>query len=276
MLGEKFAGIIFCISEIEMIPKKIHYCWFGHNQLPESAKKCINSWKKFCPSFDIIEWNEENFNIDACPQYVKDAYSQKKWAFVTDYVRLKVVYENGGIYFDTDVELISRIDSLLKYNAYFGFEDGVYVNTGLGFGAVKGMGIIKEMMDVYTTLPFILEDGTMNQETCPVINTKTLGNHGLKQNNKSQTIENNIRVLSSKYMCPIDFETGILKKSRRTISIHWFDSSWMSQADKDYHEKHRKAIRAERRDYWRHIPNRMLSKLLGKKLYANLKGAIKR
>ena len=149
-----------------MIPKKIHYCWFGHNQLPESAKKCINSWKKFCPSFDIIEWNEENFNIDACPQYVKDAYSQKKWAFVTDYVRLKVVYENGGIYFDTDVELISRIDSLLKYNAYFGFEDGVYVNTGLGFGAVKGMGIIK--MDFH----FILRGNFRQKNVVPLFAAK--------------------------------------------------------------------------------------------------------
>lgn len=106
------------------IPKVIHYCWFGHDPKPKLAEKCIKSWKKKCPDYKIIEWNEENFDISACPLYVRQAYEAKKWAFVTDYVRLKVVYEHGGIYLDTDVELKKNLDFLLNHKAYFGFEEG--------------------------------------------------------------------------------------------------------------------------------------------------------
>ena len=129
-----------------MIPKIIHYCWFGRNPKPELAVKCIKSWKKRCPDYEIIEWNEDNFDISSCPLYVRQAYEAKKWAFVSDYVRLKVVYDEGGVYLDTDVELKKGLDALLAYDAYFGFEDGTHVNTGLGFGAVKGAPILKEMM----------------------------------------------------------------------------------------------------------------------------------
>ena len=119
-----------------MIPKKIHYCWFGGNPLPELAIKCLESWKKYCPDYEIIEWNETNFNLDSC-EYVREAYQAKKWAFVSDYARLKVVYDNGGIYLDTDVELIKSLDRLLKNKSFFGTETTGVVATGLGFGAEK-------------------------------------------------------------------------------------------------------------------------------------------
>lgn len=117
-----------------MIPKKIHYCWFGRGEKPKLAKKCIQSWKKYCPDYEIIEWNEDNFDIDQYP-YLRWCYDNKKWAFLSDFARLLVVYQNGGIYFDTDVELIKTPDELLGCNAFFGFENDKNIATGLGFGA---------------------------------------------------------------------------------------------------------------------------------------------
>ena len=254
-----------------MIPKLIHYCWFGNAAKTNTVTRCINSWKQNCPDYQIIEWNEENFDVFQCPQYVIDAYENKKWAFVSDYVRLKVVYDNGGIYFDTDVELIKNIDKLLSNESYFGFEDGKYVATGLGFGAVKGATILREMMEPYETIPFILPDGTINQTTCPVINTSVLLKHGLKQNNKMQVLESGIRILPSIYLCPIDYETGDIKKSRKTISIHWFDSSWMSEGDKKYHEAHRRRVKKEKNEAWKHLPNRIGKRLIGEEKYKKLK-----
>ena len=110
-----------------MIPKIIHYCWFGGNDKLESVMKCIESWKKYLPDYEIMEWNESNFNIKKANQYVREAYDNKKWAFVTDYVRLIALYENGGIYFDTDVEVFKSFDSLLSEKAFFGFESTIYV-----------------------------------------------------------------------------------------------------------------------------------------------------
>ncbi len=258
-----------------MIPKTIHYCWFGGNEKPKTVIKCINSWKKYCPNYDIIEWNDNNIDISLCPTYVQQAYERHKWAFVTDYVRLKVVYENGGIYFDTDVELIKKIDFLLNNRAFFGFENANYIATGLGFGAEKGLDILREMMNEYKDIVFIMKDGSLNQETCPSINTRTFVKHGLIKNNKMQYLDDGILILPSIYMCPIDYETGKYTKSLKTISIHWFDSSWMSDDDRNYHEQHKKALRNAKIDYWKHYPNRVLIRLLGQKQYDSIKRRIK-
>lgn len=131
-----------------MIPKVIHYCWFGNNKKPDLIKKCIESWEKYCPDYEIIEWNEDNFNINSV-SYVKKAYMDKKYAFVSDYVRLYAVYTCGGIYLDTDVLLHNRIDGLLNYNCWLASDDVRYINTGLGFGAEKNNKLIKEIMDPY-------------------------------------------------------------------------------------------------------------------------------
>lgn len=259
-----------------MIPKIIHYCWFGRNPLPRSAQKCISSWKKYCPSYEIIEWNEDNFDISSCPLYVRQAYEAKKWAFVTDYVRLKVVYDNGGIYMDTDVELIKSLNSLLKHQAYFGFEDGKHIATGLGFGAEKGHSILVELMCDYNEMPFLLEDNIYNKTTCPIINTNVFLKHGLIQNDKKQILGENVLILPAIYLCPVDFETGIRKKSRKTISIHWFDSSWMSVDDAEYHKKHREIIKKQRKEWWIFLPNRILKAVLGDKNYQKLKRILKR
>lgn len=128
-----------------MIPKKIHYCWFGRGELPPLAQKCIASWRKYCPDYEIIQWNEDNFDT-SLNDYVRFCYENKKWAFLSDYVRLFVVKEYGGIYFDTDVELVQSLDSLLAYDAFFGFENSSCINTGQGFGCVRNHSVLQSML----------------------------------------------------------------------------------------------------------------------------------
>lgn len=258
------------------IPRVIHYCWFGGNPKPELLKKCIKSWEKFCPSYKIMEWNESNFDVSSCPLYVRQAYEEKKWAFVSDYVRLKIVYDEGGIYLDTDVELKKCLDKMLFNKAFFGFEDGKNVATGLGFGAEKHTPILKELMDDYNDIAFVLPDGSHNNETCPIRNTKIFLKHGLKQNDQLQILDGEIKILPSIYMCPISYNTGRYRHSLKTISVHWFSSSWMDERQKRDHETRKKILRKNSvKDFWLHFPNRIAIRLLGKVRYEKLKSAIK-
>ncbi|MCD7828732.1 MAG: glycosyl transferase [Clostridiales bacterium] len=224
-----------------MIPKIIHYCWFGHNEKPKLAEKCIKSWKKYCPDYKIIEWNEDNFDIYCCPLYVRQAYEAKKWAFVTDYVRLKVVYDNGGVYFDTDVELRKPLDTIPECSAWFGFENERNVATGLGFGAEKNTHVLLEMMREYNDISFILNDGTFDKIPCPIRNTSVLLRHGLIQNNCMQTLDSNIIIFPTQYFCPIDYMSGKKHCTKETISIHWFSASWHTKEDDLYIKKTKRA-----------------------------------
>lgn len=212
-----------------MIPKIIHYCWFGKGELPEKAKKCIASWKRFCPDYELIRWDEDNYEIPEIP-FLKKAYADRKWSFVADYVRLDVVHRMGGIYFDTDVELLKPIENLLSYQAYFGFEGATTVNTGLGFGAEEHCDILKEMMQCYRQLLPCQTHEEYIQHTCPIVQTPILEKRGLLLNGESQKL-GEVMVLSAEYMNPRDFMTGKLKKTENTISIHWYDASWQSLAD---------------------------------------------
>ncbi len=255
-----------------MIPKIIHYCWFGRNPKPKLADKCIKSWKKYCKDFQIIEWNEDNFDISACPLYVRQAYAEKKWAFVTDYVRLKVVYENGGVYFDTDVELRKKLGSLLEYKSFFGFEDGCFVNTGLGFGAEKSFPLLAEIMSDYNEIPFVKEDETFDTTACPRRNTPVFVRHGLQQNNTLQILDDGTLILPTDYLCPVDYQTGEANYTKNTYSVHWFSASWQTQEQKKKHMDEIKRLkRMKRKDYVIHIPNRVAKKLLGEKNYEKVK-----
>lgn len=210
-----------------MIPKIIHYCWFGRGEKPKLAEKCIESWKKYCPEYTLIEWNEDNFDITVCP-YVREAYENKKYAFVTDYVRLYVMYMYGGIYMDTDVEVIQSLDDFLEYKAFSGFESDEHVPTGL-MAAEKNLPIIKELLDYYTDRHFLQEDGTLDMKTnCESI-TDIMLKHGLVLNGKLQTIED-FTFYPSEYFCPFVNETGELHKTPNTVAIHWFDKSWLPQS----------------------------------------------
>lgn len=256
-----------------MIPKTIHYCWFGGNSKPKLAKKCIRSWKKFCRGYQIIEWNEGNYDLSAAPLYVRQAYEAKKWAFVTDYVRLQVVYEHGGVYFDTDVELRRPLDDLLLHRAYFGFEDGVYINTGLGFGAEKGMPILRELMDDYRNIPFVLPDGSPDLKACPVRNTEIFLRRGLKQDDSRQLLDGDILILPSNMLCPLDYHLRPKAGSENAYSVHWFSASWYSREEQLARSKW---LAAERRDRLIHTPNRLVRKLMGDGRYEKLKRLLKR
>ncbi len=260
-----------------MIPKVIHYCWFGRNPKPKLAEKCIKSWRKYCPDYEIIEWNEDNFDISTCPLYVRQAYEVKKWAFVTDYVRLKVVFDHGGIYMDTDVELKKPLDTLLGHQGYFGFEDGVHIATGLGFGAVQGLPILKEIMDDYEGIPFIREDGSFDPIPCPVRNTDVFIRHGLKQDGTFQTLDDDIQLLPTEYLCPITYFSGEKNVTQNTVSIHWYSASWQTKQKQEQHKKKVLAIRrAKKYDYLIHIPNRIIKRVCGDANYEMLKNWIKR
>lgn len=259
-----------------MIPKIIHYCWFGGNPLPKLAEKCIKSWKKFCPDYQIVRWDESNYDISSAPLYVRQAYEAKKWAFVTDYVRLQVVYENGGIYLDTDVELIKPLDRFLNHSAYFGFESNEYVATGLGFGAEKGNAMLTEMMEDYQNIPFVLEDGTLDTLACPYRNTAVFIKHGIQLNNRLQVLTGDVLILPTKYLCPIEFATGKQFITQETVSIHWYNASWRTEAQKKRDKRRQFRRRMDKvADRLIHLPNRLLIAILGQKNYQKLKVFLK-
>lgn len=216
-----------------MIPQIIHYCWFGGKEKPDDVIKCINSWKKFCPSFSIIEWNENNYCISDAPIYVQEAIQSKKYAFATDYIRLDVVNKNGGLYFDTDVELIADISFLLENNSFFGLErsNGEYkVNTGIGFGSTKKNILLEMMMNDYHELRFIKPNGEFDILPCPERNSVHFINMNYKLNNHIENIDDNL-VLPTEYMCPLDQQTGILNITNNTVSIHHYLASWFNKSE---------------------------------------------
>lgn len=208
-----------------MIPKVIHYCWFGGNKLPKSAKKCISSWKKFMPDYEIKEWNESNFDINCC-SYVKEAYKAKKWAFVSDYARFWILYNYGGIYFDTDVEIIKDMKPIIKKGAFIGCEIGNKCAPGLGIGASPGLALYEEILNYYKTLHFTFERGIV-QETVVEHLTRIMLKHGWKGNGSIEEISG-IYVYPPEYFCPMDYQTGKLKVTNNTYAIHWYTASWQS------------------------------------------------
>lgn len=213
----------------DKIPKKIHYCWFGKGKKSNLIKRCINSWKKFCPDYEIIEWNEENFDVNRF-KYAKEAYEEKKWAFVTDYVRLYVIYNEGGIYLDTDVELIRSLDALLIYDSFFALEAENYIATGLGFAAKKGNIYVKRMLDDYKNVSFKKNDGTYDLTPCPIRNTKSIEDFFEKMKDKKMKyVYKNNAILSSEYFCPYNSSTGKMTKTNNTYGIHWYNASWRNK-----------------------------------------------
>lgn len=229
----------------EKIPRKIHYCWFGGNPLPETAKKYIASWKKFCPDYEIIEWNEKNFDINCCP-YVKEAYQAKKWAFVTDYVRLFVLYTYGGIYMDTDVEVIGNLDIFLNNSSFSGFENDEQIPTGI-IAAEKGNLWIKRLLYYYQERHFILKDGYLDLTTNVNTITKiTKANYPIKLNNTYQML-GDVTFYPKEYFCPKDFETQKIYLTNKSVTIHHFNGSWISEKEKrmqqdikEFRSRHRK------------------------------------
>ena len=209
-----------------MIPKKIHYCWFGRGEKNKLVNKCIASWKKYCPDYEIIEWNEDNFDVNA-NDYLKYCCENRKWAYLSDLARLMIVYEQGGVYFDTDVELIRKPDELLQYGAFYCFENNDFIATGLGFGAEANHETVLAMTDQYKDIGKDAA-GKYILQSCPKLNTEALLAFGLERNGRQQLI-NNTLILPAEYMNPYDDPTGRLTITDYTISIHWYSKSALSK-----------------------------------------------
>lgn len=249
-----------------MIPKTIHYCWFGHNKKPELVEHCIKSWKKFCPDYEIIEWNENNFDINS-NLYVKQAYENKKFAFVTDYVRLYVMYTYGGIYMDTDVEVLKSLDKFLYHEAFSGFENSTQIPTGI-MAAQKGFRLFKDLLAYYDDAEFINSDGSMNQTTNVVVITNMMMKYGFIPNGKYQVIRG-FALYPQNVFCPDHKKLSDKKYMKDTATIHFFAGSWKSE----------KVKRREKTIFWQYfiVPLSKMSHLLEQKLgkpYKHLKSVI--
>ncbi len=234
-----------------MIPKKIHYCWFGRGPKNQLFYKCYESWKKFFPDFEIIEWNEDNFDVN-CNRYMREAYENKKWAFVSDYARLKILYDEGGIYFDTDVEVVKRISDQILETGYLGKESDEKINTGLGFGVYPKNILIKSMLDDYNDISFVKDDGTFDLTACPERNTKSLIQHGFIVDGK-YTKTDNVGIYDPEYFCGYDINTQSYKITNKTFTVHHFNASWIP--------KNRKIVLKTKR---------IISRIIGPNLYKKI------
>lgn len=215
-----------------MIPKKIHYCWFGGNPLPKSAKAYIESWKKYLPDYEIKEWNESNFDVNSIP-YTKDAYAAKKYAFVSDYARFWILYHYGGVYFDTDVEAVAPIDDILQKGSFMAWEtpseNKVYkIAPGLALAASPKEKLYKEILDGFEQLRFYNEDDTWNSYTMIPLVTDILIKHGMVADGSLQTIANTT-LYPDDYFCPMNSITGLITRTKNTRTIHHYSMSWMSK-----------------------------------------------
>ena len=233
-----------------MIPKVIHYCWFGGNPLPKSAQTCIASWRKYLPDYEIKEWNESNFDVNIIP-YTSEAYKAKKYAFVSDYARFWILYKYGGLYFDTDVEVIRNMDDIIAKGPFMGCENeakagatpaqlgvapglglgvnpglGLGVNPGLGLGVNPGLGLYGEILDIYKDKHYILPDGSYSSETVVTITTDLLCKYGLKNINDIQEVAG-VLVYPKEYFCPKDWISGKITFTNFTYTIHHYDASWL-------------------------------------------------
>lgn len=227
-------------TPVEKIPKRIHYCWFGKQDIPNQYVKYMESWKRFCPDYEIVRWDESNYDYSK-EEYTRQAYKAGKWAFVSDYARLDIVYTYGGIYLDVDVEIVRNLDPLLMNQMFCGFEKGNCINTGLGFGAVRGFEPLRSMRETYENVAFINSDGTLNLTACTKYQTDFLKAQGLKRNGKQQLV-NGIKVYPRTVLAPYDFFGVSNQFSDMTFTIHHYAATWFET------EKNKKALVQKNRE----------------------------
>lgn len=208
-----------------MIPKKIHYCWFGGAELPEFAKRCVASWHQHMPDWEYVLWNEENFDVTKAPAYVQEAYAAKKFAFVSDYVRLFALEQQGGVYLDADVEVLKSYQPLLKHRAFIGFEENKHKSLGTNcIGSEAHLLWLKNQLTYYQEHHFVREDGSLDITTNAAIITDYFERNGLVRNGQEQQI-GEMHVFDFHYFSPIT-STRVMRKNENTYSIHRFAGSW--------------------------------------------------
>lgn len=222
-----------------MIPKIIHYCWLSGEEFPKEIRKCIDSWKRILPDYEIKLWDTSNFDVKIC-QYTREAFSVKKYAFVSDFVRLYALYHYGGIYLDSDIEVLRPIDDLLGEKAFTGFEDEFNVAAWI-FGSEKGNPIFKELMDEYYNRKFIKENGEYDMTPNPKYVTECMVRHGLKL--KQDTVQrlDNITVFPMEYFCPFNPYRRDKRFTKNTYVNHYFNGAWRPE-ELVYNENLRKKL----------------------------------
>lgn len=211
----------------QLIPKKIHYCWFSGNPIPDKLQQCMDSWKRFCPDYEIIRWDESNFDVNRYV-YTKQAYEHKKWGFIPDIARLEILCRHGGIYLDTDVELTRNLDELLYQPAFCSTEKWGTANFGGGSGAQAGNPVIKAILDNRKNIPFCREDGMLNLTTCGFYETRPLIERGMQVDGESQLIADGMMAIyASEFFQPFDYISGETHITENTFSIHHFSGTWL-------------------------------------------------
>ena len=208
-----------------MIPKVIHYCWFGRGKMPKLAEICIASWKKHLPEYELHLWNEDTFDVNS-NLFTKQAYESRKFAFVTDYVRLYALHKHGGIYMDTDVEVLKNMDYFLQFPAFSGFEDEINIPTGL-MSSVKGGKWIEYLLSYYDKRAFIKPDGSLDTLTNTFIIGDMTKKIGFVPDGTYQVIDNEVHIFPKDYFCPKSQITGNIIITKNTYCIHHFSGSWM-------------------------------------------------
>ena len=211
----------------DRIPHTIHYCWFGGKPLPPSALRCIDSWRRHLPGFEIREWNENNYPVGAV-RYTAQAAERGKWAFVSDYARFDIIHRHGGVYFDTDVELIASPEAIIEAGAFMGWEKShtsIGINCGLGMGAPVGMSVYDEILDYYRRSDFVDAMGRQLPGTVVAYVTGIMLSHGLRLENTRQHVAG-VEIYPSEYFCPLEDATGRLTITPNTVSIHHYDKTW--------------------------------------------------
>lgn len=213
-----------------MIPKIIHYCWFGRGPKPADALRYIEGWKRLHPDFRVVEWNEDNFDINCC-EYVRQAYEKRKFAFVSDYARGLALLKEGGVYLDTDVELVGRLDPFLQHEAFFGFEEANLIATST-IGCRPGHPIIQAYLDQYGARQFVRPDGSLDLTTNVTVMNRLLVGQGLRPDGTQQQIGGGIVCYPKQYFSPLDYIHFIDHRDVRTVAIHHYQHSWGGPADR--------------------------------------------
>lgn len=217
-----------------MIPKYIHYCWFGNGEKPDIVIKCIESWKKYMPDYEIIEWNEQNYDVHKS-KYMEEAYKERKWAFVSDYARFDILKESGGIYFDTDVELLKRIpDEILAYEAFSGIESAGTVNPGLVIGAIPNHTFLNEILQSYDNTSLRSQNGSL--KTVNEFTTEILLKYGYQCKDEFQFVDN-MAIFPSSFFCGYDQDVHDYDIKENTISVHHYAGTWKKKSIKTIIQK---------------------------------------
>ncbi len=240
-------GIVLENRGKDRIPSILHYCWFGPKEIPKKDQVCIESWSRVQPDFTIMRWDESTYDISKTPKYVREAYAEGKYAFVSDYVRLDVVYRYGGFYLDVDVELLKDLNDFRSFRMVFAYMEYGEINTGLGFAGEAGCVELKEMMDMYERIPFCMADGSYNLTPCPRYTNDYFRRRGIYPDNYLEVVDDML-FLPSDYLCPMNavlcedgsYQLAQLALTDNSRAVHWCDNSWKDTMDRDIFEKEKK------------------------------------